>query len=272
MIASVKSQIPVPALRIPAWCLLAACCFWFFPFLAASAADDKPGAVVTVAAAANLQSVLPRLQEAFKRPDIQLRFVTGSTGKLCTQILSGAPFDLLLAADTEGAGQLDKAGRAVTPPAVYARGVLVCAYRRELAKEGAPLGVDWTRVKRLVIADPALAPYGRAAEQVIAAARLPLGKETDILRGQNISQAAQFLVTGAAEAGFIARSQVDSLDSKIWAWAETPSSLSNPILQAAVLVAPAGGGKPSSGAREFYQFLFSSAAKDVFVAAGYRLP
>ncbi len=228
--------------------------------------------VVTVAAAANLSPILPGLESAFSEKDpATLRFVVGSSGKLTTQIMQGAPFDVFLSADESYAWRLQAKGFCVAGPRVYARGVLVLVFRKDLASAESSAGVDWSRIERLAVADPTLAPYGRAAiehlEHTTGATKFS-GKR---VVGQSIGQTAQFLLSGSVDAGFLALSQVKAFSDQKWNWAIVPENGYTEIRQAAVLLKRKWKGT-SAPAAAFFDFLFSPEAVAIFRKAGYRSP
>jgi molybdate transport system substrate-binding protein len=222
--------------------------------------------------AANLSPILPALEKAFSETNpTPVRFVVGSSGKLATQILQGAPFDVFLSADESYPLQLQANGLCAAAPRVYALGVLVLVFRKDLASAAFPAGVDWSRVDRLAIADPALAPYGRAAIEYLQhtiGAKEFSGKR---VVGQSIGQAAQFLLSGSVDAGFLSLSQVTVLSNQKWAWTIVPEDEYTAIRQAAVLLKRKGRTTIESAAA-FFDFLFSPDAVAIFREAGYRSP
>lgn len=238
--------------------------------IASGVAAEEP---VTVAAAANLTPVLPALEAAFAETSAtELRIVTGSSGKLATQILNGAPFDVFLSADESYPAKLEAEGRCAGKPRPYALGVLAFVFRKEFADGRRPLGADWTAVRRIALADPELAPYGRAASEYLGREDGAPGFAGDCAHGQSISQTAQFLAAGAADGAFLALSQVGAFPPGTWIRAEVPRETYTPIRQAVVLLRGKDGGEPTSGARAFYAFLFGAEARRIFEGAGYRTP
>lgn len=189
----------------------------------------------------------------------------GSTGQLYAQIVQGAPFDVFLAADQERAERAVREGLAVPGSRrTYAVGRLVL-FSTEAERVTGPDALRDPRLRRVALANPGLAPYGRAA---IEAARA-LGVE-DIVRarqviGQNVSQAHQFVRTGNAELGFLALSQV-SQTSGGSRWV-VPEDLHAPIRQQAVLL-HAGRDNPAAG--RFLEFLDSEIAREILRRHGYR--
>ncbi len=170
------------------------------------------GQTLTLAAAANLKTALDVLGPAFeaKHPGAKVQVSLGASGSLVTQIQQGAPFDVFLAADAEFPARLVAAGLALGPSFPYATGRLVLWVRRDLGlapdREGLKVLLD-PAVKRVAMGSPTLAPFGRSAEMALKAAKLYEPLEPKLVFGENIAQAAQYLQTGAAEAGFISSPQ-----------------------------------------------------------------
>ena len=228
--------------------------------------------MVTVAAAANLSPILPALEKAFAKTDpTPLRFVVGSSGKLTTQILRGAPFDVFLSADESHPSQLQARGLCVDGPRVYAKGILVLVFRENLASAAFPAGLDWSRVDRLAIADPSLAPYGRAAVEYLEHGKCAAEFSGRRVMGQSIGQTAQFVLSGSVDAGFLALSQVKAFSDSRWKWTIVPEDQYKAIRQAAVLLKRERMGTTAAAAA-FFDFLFSPDAVAIFREAGYRSP
>ena len=231
-----------------------------------SAGTPPQGSPVRAAIAANFIAAAREITAAFEDATgdgVVLSF--GSTGQLYAQILQGAPFEVFLAADQARPELAEREGLAVAGSRrTYAVGRLVL-FSMEAGRITGPAALRRPDLRRIALANPALAPYGRAA---LEAARA-LGVE-DIVRdrqviGQNVSQAHQFVRTGNAEVGFLALSQVArSADGSRWL---VPEHLHAPIRQQAVLL-EAGRGNPA--ATRFLDFLGSRAAGEILRRHGYR--
>jgi molybdate transport system substrate-binding protein len=223
----------------------------------AAAATAQPPVALAIAAASDLQSVLPALAARFERDTsghVALTF--GSSGNFFSQIQNGAPFDLFLSADIDYPRRLEAAG--LTEPGTlrpYAIGTLVLY-------AGAGAGVDLgrglaaltdARVRRIAIANPEHAPYGRAAVAALTHERLYDTLKGKLVLGENISQAAQFVQSGNAEAGLLALSLTlaPALRSR-GAFVEVPADFYPPIEQAAVVIRAS---RRKETARTFLTFL-----------------
>jgi molybdate transport system substrate-binding protein len=183
----------------------------------ASGARSQSGQTLRVAAASDLQVVLPALLAAFEaRAAVTAKVTYGSTGNLARQIRQGAPFEIFLAADERFVFDLvrDKVMPEAGP--VYARGRLALVAQRDQAFHRALLSPDpleevATVLRsgggfRVAIANPEHAPYGQRAIEVLRARKLFDLFEPRLVYGENVAQATQFVATGAAAIGFVSHS------------------------------------------------------------------
>jgi molybdate transport system substrate-binding protein len=196
---------------------------------------------IAVAAASDLQMVLPDLIGPFEREFHATVTVTyGSSGNFVAQIQSGAPFDVFLSADVEYPRQLVASGHADSDTLFeYATGRLVLWTRKDSGvdvRHGLAILRD-ARVRRIAIANPAHAPYGRAAVAAIRNAGVYDAAQRKFVLGENISQAAQFVESGNADVGFVALSLAlgPALRSS-GVYFEVPPDAHPPIRQAAIVV------------------------------------
>ncbi len=195
----------------------------------------------------------------------------GSTGKLYAQIINGAPFDVFLAADTERAALLEQSGLAVAGSRrTYATGSLVLWSNDERLRGKECLTVlERGDYARLALANPATAPYGSAAREFLVATGLWDSASTRADYGENIAQTLQFVATGNATLGFIARSQTTDpeVPEAACRW-PVPVSSHAPLDQQAVLLRRAGR---HDGARLFADFLQTPAARSIIRRHGYQV-
>ncbi|MGV6813273.1 MAG: molybdate ABC transporter substrate-binding protein [Brevirhabdus sp.] len=222
---------------------------------------------VTVALASNVHEPLQQIAQVFEaETGHKVRLVNGATGKLYAQILRGAPFDLFLAADQARPALLYKAGESIAPPVTYAIGQLVlwsADPRRVMDEHTLTAG----NFRRLAIADPALAPYGLAAEQALRALGAWETVSGKLVMGENIGQTFAFTATGNAELGLVALSYVKSPSNPgpDTGWL-VPGDLHDPIRQDMVVLQRA---KDNEAARVFAAYLTGKTAKDIFASFGY---
>jgi molybdate transport system substrate-binding protein len=178
-----------------------------------SPATRGPGEhVVTVAAAADLKFALDDLLAAFHQahPDIRAEVSYGSSGNFFAQLSNRAPFDVFFSADIDYPRRLIEQGLADRDSEfVYAVGHLVVWTRRDSPLDVEKLGVRALlepAVRKIAIANPKHAPYGRAAEAALQKLQVYDQVRDRLVLGENVAQAAQFVETGAADAGVIALS------------------------------------------------------------------
>lgn len=233
-----------------------------FPSL--SVADE-----VRVAVASNFAPVLEKLAAAFEQQSgHSISIISGASGQHYTQIINGAPYDVFLSADDERPALLLQQGRGIDNSVfTYAIGQLVLwsADAQLVDAEGAVLQAG--KFDHIALANPKLAPYGAAAEQVLRDLDVWDALQRKIVMGENITQTLQFVATGNAELGFIARSQWLETDAEhkgsVW---EIPLALYKPIVQQGVLL------RETAAATELKNFLQGESARAVIEDAGYAVP
>lgn len=233
--------------------------------LAAAGAGPALAETINIAVAANFTAVAEDLATRFEAAsghEVELSF--GATGQLYSQITQAAPFGIFLAADVERPQKAIAEGFGVDGSFfVYARGRLALyGPGRYLGDGKAALEGEFNK---LAIADPAAAPYGKAAIETLTALGLYETLASKLVQGENISQTLQFVESGNAELGFIAASQVLG---KADQW-PVPEELHEPIAQGAVLLK---SGEGNAAALAFFDFLQSDEAVSVIEAAGYSVP
>ncbi|MFQ5642438.1 MAG: molybdate ABC transporter substrate-binding protein [Thiogranum sp.] len=233
------------------------------------AAGPSAAEEVRLAVASNFSVAITALAKHFEEDTgNRITLIFGSTGKHYAQIINGAPFDAFLAADMERPERLEQEGAALPGSRfTYAVGKLVLWSPKAgyVDTDGAVL--ERGAFRHLAIANPKLAPYGRAAREVLQARGVwgALGPRT--VRGENIGQAFQFVRSGNAELGFVARSQVSWPGHPVTgSWWEIPQDLYTPIRQQAVLL------KENAVARAFLSFMKTDSSRALIRAFGYDTP
>ena len=222
-----------------------------------------------VAVAANAQFVSQKLKEEFKKQTgMDADLTVSSSGKLTAQIEQGAPFDVFMSADMKYPQELSDKGLTTDKPVIYAYGTLVMwsLQKRNLSKGlNTLLSSD---INKIAVANPKLAPYGEATIAALTKQNLLEKAEPKMVYGESISQVNQYLLTGAADIAFTAKSVVlDTAMAGKGNWVEVSKSLYNPIAQGVVMIK---GSANAEAGKKFYQFLFSKKAKAIFVKYGYR--
>jgi molybdate transport system substrate-binding protein len=238
-------------------------------------AHAEEAAVVRVAAASDLKFALEELSARYEKQTGQkITLVFGSSGQFTTQILQGAPFQIFMSADENFVYKIADAGKTADRGKVYAIGRIGV-----FTPNGSPLKADGSlkdlaaslqdgRLQKLAIANPEHAPYGERAKQVLQNVGLWSALQSKLILGENISQAAQFTLSGSAQAGIIAQSlavapafadkgRFDLIDAKNH----------QPLVQRMVLIKPV-----SPGAQLFYDYLGSAAAQAVLSRYGFAMP
>ena len=238
-------------------------------FLAGSCTAAVQAGEVHVAVAANFAAPMARIAETFTAATGHVvKLSSGATGRFYAQIVAGAPFELLLAADDETPRRLVDEGHALgSSRFTYATGRLVLwsAAPSWVDAQGTVLASG--RFAHLAIANPKVAPYGRAAMEVLRARGLADALAPKLVTGESIAQAFQFVATGNAELGFVALSQVQVAGkaSTGSAWV-VPAAMHAPILQDAVLLKR---GESNPAAVALLAYLKSAPARELIRAFGY---
>lgn len=242
---------------------------------AALAAGPAAAGVARVAAASDLQFALEEIAATFTRATgHEVRLTFGSSGNLARQIRAGAPFELFFSADEAYVTILEQAGRSEGAGTLYAIGRIAV-----FAPRGARVPVDGElaglrdalkagRVQRLAIANPEHAPYGRAARDALERAGVWTLAQPRLALGENVSQAAQFALTGAADAAIIALAlALTPAFRDKGEYALIPEQMHAPLRQRMVLVRGAG-----TAAHELYRFVESAPARSVLERYGFGAP
>lgn len=230
-------------------------------------------AEIRVAVAANFHATLQALAPAFTAATGHtLRISTGASGALYTQIEQGAPFDVFLSADRQRPQLLEQSGRVrVGSRVTYAYGVLVLwsAQAGFVDEAGAVLRSD--ALRHLAIAEPRLAPYGAAAEDVLRHLGVweELVRERRIVKGQSIAQTLSLIDSGAAELGFIAASQLQAMGGARGSFWYPPAGWHAPLAQDAVVL---NNARDPHAAQQLLDWLrHDEHARAQIGAAGYRV-
>lgn len=240
--------------------------------MALPVAHAQADPTLTIAAASDLRFALDELVQRFRtaRAGAQVDVVYGSSGKLSTQVRNGAPFDIFFSADRVYAEALQAAGLAAGPPQMYAIGRLV-AWSADATLGRLTLDelVRHPAVKRFAIANPEHAPYGQRALEVLRRRGLYDAVRHKLVLGDNVSQAAQFVQTGAAQAGIVAYSLVLSPGlAEQGAWTLLPDAWHSPLEQAFVVTKRAAA---SPLAAAFVQHLALPASQALLQRHGFSV-
>lgn len=224
-----------------------------------------------IATSANMQFAMEGLCSMFyKESGILPHIVCGSSGKLAAQIRAGAPFDIFVSADMVYPAALYGDGLAENQPVEYARGQLVLwtmTNEAQVALDDLCKG----NTRYIALANPQTAPYGKAAVQVLEGYGIWDIVEEKLVYAESISQVAQFILSGAADYGFVARSVVSSPEiAGKGSWIVLDSSMYAPIRQGVVLLKNKREHQVPS--ERFMKFLFSARASTLLRNYGYIIP
>jgi len=226
--------------------------------------------IINIAVAANVSYAIEDLKKEFNKsyPDTKVRVTLGSSGKLTAQIKRGAPYQLFMSANMMFPQALYDEGFTQTKPLVYAQGTLsiLSSKKRDFA-----LGIDIVldeNIKKIAIANPKTAPYGKATVEALKNAKLYKKVIKKFVYAESISQTVSYSVV-ATDLGFIASSSLYSNKMKRFKkginWIEVDPKLYAPINQGVVIL------KENVEVRAFYQFLQSPSAKIILKKFGYKV-
>ncbi|WP_457600927.1 molybdate ABC transporter substrate-binding protein [Hydrogenivirga sp.] len=219
---------------------------------------------IYVASASSMRPLMEELVSLFnsEHPEIDVKVSYGSSGSLYRQILGGAPYDLFISADELYPEKLVEHGRAYNP-VVFAHGRLAVFSLDKDVKDFKVLG----RARRVALANPRHAPYGRAALQFLKKEGLYRKLRGRLVYGSNVAQAFQFVVAGGADVGIVSLSLVRFYGKG--SYAVVPRSMHEDIEHVAVITEK---GRDKRGAREFLRFLKSEEARRVLLKFGFEVP
>lgn len=227
-------------------------------------------AEVSVAVAANFTAPMQKIAAQFEKDTGHKAVLSfGSTGRFYAQVRSGAPYEVLLAADDEAPAKLAREGLGVAGSRfTYAIGRLVLWSRQPALVDAQGQVLKTGAFERIALADPKLAPYGAAAVETLARLGVLEAVKPKMVLGENIAQAYQFVATGNAALGFVALSQVQ-LDGRFTqgsGWV-VPAHLHTPIRQDAVTLV---AGKNNPAAAALLKYLQGDSARAIIRAYGYE--
>jgi molybdate transport system substrate-binding protein len=236
-------------------------------------ANAQPNATLKIAAAADLQPVLPALIEEYEKQSHQkIEASYASSATLATQILNGGPFGLFLSADLSFPQKIAAAGLADSAePTPYARGTLVLWARNDSPVQ--PISIDSLRspaLRTVAVANAEHAPYGRAAKAAIQKLGLADALKDKLVVAENIAQTAQYADSGNADAGLI--SLTSALTPRLSAdgkYVVMPEDSYPPLLQGAVVIKQGSG---AEAAHRFLAFLLSPPIRKQLDERGLKAP
>jgi len=227
---------------------------------------------ITIAAAADLKFAMDDLVATFNKanPADKVEATYGSSGKFNTQIQQGAPYDMFFSADIAFPRELLKAGLAASDVKPYAIGRIVLWRATQDASKMSLASLADPKITRIAIANPKHAPYGKRAEEALRAAGVWDKLQSKLVFGENISQTAQFALTGNAQVAVVALSLAvhPELAGKGGYWL-IPDNLHQPLEQGFIITKRA---ESSALAKRFAEYMASKPARAVMSKYGFVLP
>lgn len=228
---------------------------------------------ITVATAANMKYAATDIAIAFtKETGVEVKIITGASGKLTQQIMSGAPYDVFLSADVEFPTKLFVGGYTTAPAQVYAYGTLVLWSDTGVNLSRGMAIVADPSVKKIAIANPKTAPYGIEAMNAMKYYNVASSTTSKIITAESISQVGAYVTTKVVDVGFIAKSIVLSPEMKnVGHWIDIVPKSYNTIDQAMVGLK---NGSPENQliAKRFLDFMHTTKAQTILKESGYGLP
>lgn len=224
---------------------------------------------VNVAAAANLRYVIEEIKSAYikQHPKAKITITFGSTGMLVQQIMNGASFDFFMAADNEFPLKLKEKGLTTGPLSTYAFGKLILYSTTIDVNKKKLEALNNLGSKKIAIANPLVATYGERSVAMLKKLKIYDDLKSNIVVGENISQAAQYAFTGNTELGFLALSLVQTPEMKgKGSYYIIPENLYEPIEQTCILIKTP---VLNTEAAKFKKFVLSPEIKSIWVKFGY---
>ena len=232
------------------------------------------GGDIRIAVAANVSYAIDDLKKEFNKiyPDTKVRVILGGSGKLTAQIKNGAPYQIFMSANMRYPEALYAEGIATTKPIVYAQGSLAFFSIKNYDFSNGMKLVEDSNIKRIAIANPKTAPYGKATVEALKNAKLYDRVKKKFIYGESISQTVSYAVT-ATDIGFIAKSSLFSPTMSKYKkdinWVDVDSKLYTPINQGIVILKNA---KNNKDVKAFYDFILSQKAQKILIDFGYMIP
>lgn len=246
----------------------AACCALLLSLSVPAAAGT-----LTVAVAASVQYAFSELADTFsKTTGHKIRPVYNSSGKITAQVIHGAPFDVFLSADMEYPEKLDSDGHTAASPKVYANGALVLWTLNDLDLADWPTLLSSAKIRKVAIANPKVAPYGRETIRALTHFNLEAVLRPKLVYGESIAQTNQYIHSRSVDVGFTAKAVVMAPEMRGQGkWVEVPTEAYQPIAQGIVVLKHGQRNNPQL-AKQFHDFVLSVEGRSILQRYGYLLP
>lgn len=227
---------------------------------------------ITVAVATNVSYAIQDLKKEFSKlyPHIKVHIVLGSSGKLTAQISHGAPYHVFMSADMKYPQSLYKNGFTLTQPQVYAKGSLVYLSKNKQNFSNTINLVKDSHIKKIAIANPKTAPYGKATLQALKNSNVYIDVKDKLIYGESAAQTLSYTMR-ATDLGFVAKSSLYTPHMLKYKenihWKEVNPQFYTPIKQGIVLLK-----HTQDNAKYFYDFILSDKAQKILLKFGYTIP
>ena len=228
---------------------------------------------ITVALASNITFAMPKLKKEFKKiyPNINIRTIISGSGKLTAQIKHNAPYDIFMSANMKYPNDLYQSKYAISKPKIYAKGKLALLSFKQYDFSNIKELLLSKKIKKIAIANPILAPYGKASIEFLKNIKLYDNIKNKIIYAQSISQTLLYSLN-ASDIGIVALSSLKSGKLKDYKinknFVEINQKYYTAISQGIVLLKRA---KNNKDAIAFYEFILSKKAKKIFKNYGYDI-
>ena len=228
---------------------------------------------INLALSANVSYAIKEIKKEFSKlyPDIKIKVIVGSSGKLTAQILNGAPYDIFMSADMKYPQKLFSNAKAITEPLVYVQGKLAyLSVKKRDFSEGLEI-LNSDAIRKIAIASPKTAPYGKASFEALSNFGILNKIEKKIIYGESAAQTLSYTIS-AVDLGFVSASALHSPKLKRFKkhqnWELVDAKFYTPIDQGIVILKH---GERKASAQAFYDFILSAQAKEIFIKYGYNV-
>lgn len=243
--------------------------FIIFSIIVGSCSDSKQREL-TVAVSANARYAIEEICDSLEIQGLKIEIVIGSSGKLATQIIEGAPFDVFISADMSYPEAVAQEMKTLSAPTPYASGKLVLWSCREDVLPD-PAFADLGDLSFVAIPHTELAPYGRAARAYLENIEMWHTIYPKLVFGESVAQTSQFIFAKAVDVGFTAMSVVKAPDNAgVGKWVELNSQHYPPVIQGLVVIAR--DGETANAAHAFVEYILSEDGQEILSKYGYDKP
>lgn len=250
--------------------------FWFCTVLilggCSQTGGSSPATPIRVAVAASAEPAIAEIAREYEsQTGLRIELIKGASGKLHTQILNGAPYDLFISADTSYSERLYRAGISPLPPPPIARGQLALWSRHPFTNEWQAAIRD-PATTRIAIANPQTAPYGQAAWQLLEGANLLQTAQSRLIYAESVGQVAMYIQQGAVDAAITSYSTRSILPQQTGHWQLIDDQPNRYNLPLAAALVRRGQADQEANAEKFLQHLLTIKAQKTLTRHGYLPP